>query len=143
MVKKLVLVLCVVIAGCEVTREHHGHVFTPGCVEKIKVGQCQEDVVTLLGEPTCVLSYDPLTWYYINHSRETQAFLKPKVSQVLCYSLTFTPQGFLNSIEKSDKVQSLAISSQAIPLPSSHSEDFFKQMFRNVGRFQSIKVAAP
>ena len=143
MVKKLALVMCVCIAGCEVTRDHHGHVFTPQCMEKVKVGSCQEDVVTALGEPTYILPYDPMTWYYLSHSRETKALLKPKVSQALCYSLTFSPQGRLNKIEKSDVAHSLAISSQAIPLPSSHSEEFFKQMFRNIGRFQSVKVAAP
>ena len=144
MEKRLVLLFCIAMAGCETTREYHGHVFSPNCMESLTIGKTNsEDVIRKLGEPTYVLAYDPLTWYYLSEVRETKAFLKPKATQVLCYSVTFTPQGYLNNIEKSEGVRSLAMSSHAIPLPSSHSEEFFKQMFRNIGRFKAVKVAAP
>lgn len=136
---KLILAAFLFLQGCEITKTYHGTMIDMKKVAHFIEGKTmQKDVLASLGEPTVILPYSPHTWYYLYYQRHIKTFQQPSLSFVSCYRLTFSPEGFLSSKEISYKSFPISISSHSIPLPSSHGEDFLKQIFRNTGRFPSI-----
>ena len=104
------------------------------------IGQMnQEDVVGLLGTPSCVLPYDPMTWYYISHCLERQVFFRAKPVSTVSRVVSFSKGGYLSSIKTITGGIEIPLATCSTPLPSSHGEEFLKQIFRNVGRFPPIR----
>ena len=127
------------LGGC-VTTQHHGHVFVAGKMEKVSKGTTKEDVIGILGTPTCVLPYDLHCWYYLSEEKETRALSRPRVRSILCYALDFASTGRLQHIHKSTEIISLCPSSHKIPLPAFRNRGVLKQIFRNVGRFPTVAL---
>jgi outer membrane protein assembly factor BamE (lipoprotein component of BamABCDE complex) len=135
------ILLC---SACQVTHNRQGYVFDPKAIASLCQGKStKEDVSKALGTPTCILSYDPNTWYYLSEHLETESFLEPKVTEILCYMLEFSPTGCLKRLCASKKAIEIGLCPEAIPLPSSHGGEFLKQLFRNTGRFKTLKTPGP
>lgn len=131
----LFILLSVIVSGCEITNEHHGYVM-PDMEQKLHIGRTTKDnVMESIGQPSCIMPFDPNTWYYLSQDIEQKACLRPKITKVLCYTLEFSAAGTLNKIYKSDKWHNIDISKEEIPLPSVHGREIYKQLLRNVGRF--------
>lgn len=132
------------VMGCQPIQNLHGHVTDKDVVQSLLDSHAtQAEVSEKMGTPSCILFYDPHTWYYLGQEITQEAFFKPKVSSVDCYALTFSPQGRLCAVQHSDRHIDLKISEKATPLPSAHGEDFLKQFFRNTGRFPAVKMGRP
>ena len=132
------------VTGCQPIQNLHGHVVDKDTVKNLLATQATPaEVAEKMGTPSCVLFYDPNTWYYLGQEITQEAFFKPQVTQVDCYALTFSPQGRLCATQHSDRHIDLKISDQATPLPSEHGGSVLQQFFRNVGRFPSVKMSKP
>lgn len=129
------------LAGCEITQEKHGFVFDACEWTHIQQGVgklTKSQVFERLGTPSCVVAFDPNTWYYISQIIENQAFFYPRETQLRGYALEFNTRDILTKITPSTQVVSLTPALETTKLPSSHGEEFLKQVFRNVGRFSPI-----
>jgi|GEM_PF-239032 len=57
---------------------HNGNMPTNERIEQVKVGQSKNQVKSILGSPSSVVSLDKNTWIYMSSDIERIAFLEPK-----------------------------------------------------------------
>jgi outer membrane protein assembly factor BamE (lipoprotein component of BamABCDE complex) len=121
--------------GCSVQKNYRGYPLDASVISQLKEGcTTQEEVLKLCGTPSCQLSFDPCTWYYLSEIIVKKGACKPAIEKILCYTFIFSPQGSLLKIYKSDKFCEIPIYSGKIPLPSHHRDSFLQQLMRNAGR---------
>lgn len=135
-----------VLCGCQPSRDDLGYVFEPTSwnkVEKGVGGLKRDEVLETLGTPSCEVSFDQKTLFYIFYTLETKAFFDPTISDLNAVALRFDEKDILRSIESSDKSISIAFDKNATPLPSAHGKDLLKQIFRNLGRFPPLGKKGP
>ena len=135
-------ILGIVLSACEAKKDYRGNVLLnseiieylkerKGCINK-------DEVREILGDPSFSFTFDPQTWHYINQTIQIESLLPPKVTDSKGYTLHFALDGRLDNIKKAKGTIDLVIAPQETSLPSTHREEFLKQLFRNVGRFSPI-----
>jgi outer membrane protein assembly factor BamE (lipoprotein component of BamABCDE complex) len=132
--RNFVLLGCIVafLSACERTNFYHGHCIKQCEISGFQLGRTTKNqVLQRLGTPTCVLSYDPNTLYYLSHVVASQALLKTEPLSSKCFALTFSESGNLSKVVLSSKPYPLVCSKESTPLPSEHNEGFWKQVIRS------------
>lgn len=132
------MVMVGTITGCEVIRENHGHVFEQKTLNETRQGigkLTPEEVIALIGPPSCVVPYEPYCWYYVSHPIDREAFFYPRVPETKTLIIQFNKEGTLCSMEWAYGPIPITISSRSTPLPSMHNEEVLRKMFRKIGRF--------
>ena len=95
-------------------------------------------MVSLLGSPTALATFNDNTWLYISEHTQpriggTHAVLSQKV-----VALQFNDKGVLEHIQTRDKANSMPVQVIARTTPSPGTEaSFFRQLFGNIGRFNA------
>ena len=133
----LVGALMPMLAACETIVDQRGFAATPGSVEKLEVGsQSREDVIRLIGSPSTVATFNPITWYYISQKQETWAFMQPVMLEQNVLQLTFNESGRLQAMKKYDLSNGKDIEMVSRITPTAGKElTVLEQIMGNVGRF--------
>ena len=80
------------LAGCAPTFAANGFQVIDEKPQDIKLGASRSDVLSKLGSPSTVSTFDPNTWYYISQTTEKYAYYKPRVQARTVVSIAFDKQ---------------------------------------------------
>lgn len=141
--KQLVMLSCLLAAGCSPMVDNKGYVKKANLAEKITVGQTsKQEVLDNFGSPSSQSSFGPESWYYIYNRKETTAFLKPEITDQDITRIEFDSAGIVTKVENYgiDKAQDVKTVSRITPTEG-HTMGFIEQTLGNVGRFN--KPGAP
>jgi outer membrane protein assembly factor BamE (lipoprotein component of BamABCDE complex) len=99
MVKVLhTLFLAVLLVGCSATVDYRGKAPEPEQLAKLKLGQSEEQVITLIGSPTNTNLYGERKWYYIFKKTAKTSFFEPTTLEEKIVVITFNDQGTVTDI---------------------------------------------
>ena len=124
------------LAACNAPVHIRGHVTDPESVEAIKAGEyTREDVLTLLGTPSTVSTFDERKWYYIGHKATKFAFQHPEILERNVLVVSFDDTGYVSH----KQIFSLADGREIEPIAretSTEGRDFtiMQQLLGNLGR---------
>ena len=103
---------------------HNGNMPTNERIEQVKVGQSKNQVKSILGSPSSVVSLDKNTWIYMSSDIERIAFLEPKeVSRVIDIDRMSQKDGKQVAINE-DKTETMG-----------QQQGFFRRFFGGVGSY--------
>ena len=130
------LVAGCLVAACSGRVEVRGNQPDPERLSEIKPGEItKEEVIEILGSPSNTAVFGEETWYYINETVETLAFLKPEVVERQIVALKFDDRGILSSMALMDESTGKEIEMVDRTTPTTgHTLGFFEQIFGNFGR---------
>ncbi|MCG8546775.1 MAG: outer membrane protein assembly factor BamE [Alphaproteobacteria bacterium] len=131
----VVLLVLVSIAACESRKATRGNFVTDTQMSQVTVGQTdRKTLVTLLGPPSTLGTFDSQVWYYIGRQTEQWAFLEPEVTSQRVYAIYFNDRNLVEHIEKYDKDDARQVEVVDRKTPTSgRSVTFFEQMIGNLG----------
>ncbi len=86
----LVLALCLGASACAPTISSNGFQAIDSKPSDVKVGaDTRSSVLSKLGSPSAVSTFDPNTWYYISQTTEQYAYYKPHVQKRTVVAIAF------------------------------------------------------
>lgn len=138
-----ILPLCVVatlcMSACDPKIDKTGYVFSEDVLGEITPGQSdKEAVLSTLGSPSSRSSFGPESWYYINNTKESYAFLKYEITEQDVVRINFDELGLVDDIKHFNMDDSKDIDIVQRQTPSEgHSMGFFEQILGNIGRFNA------
>lgn len=126
-----------VLGGCAPVVDQRGHVVEKGTYEKLQAGQStKDDVLTLLGSPSTVATFDNETWYYISQRAETVAFREPQVRAQQVVAISFESTGTVKAINNYSLKDGKAVAMVDRKTPTAGKElGYIDQFFGNLGKF--------
>jgi outer membrane protein assembly factor BamE (lipoprotein component of BamABCDE complex) len=99
MVRRLYFfLLTTLLVGCASTIDYRGKAPDPDQLAKLKIGQSEEEVLTLIGSPTNTSLYGPQKWYYIYKKTAKTSFFDPTTLEEKIIVITFNDQGVVTHI---------------------------------------------
>jgi outer membrane protein assembly factor BamE (lipoprotein component of BamABCDE complex) len=130
-----------VVGACDPIVDVHGHVPTPGAMEKLEVGsQSRDDVLRLLGSPSSIGNFSDGTWYYITQRQESMAFLEPKIVEQKVTAISFGDNGRIKEIKTFGLQDAKDAGMVDRKTPTVGKElTVVEQILGNVGRFNTPK----
>lgn len=85
------------LTACDTPVQIHGHVNDPDSFEAIKTGEyTEDDVLSLLGTPSTVSTFDNNKWYYIGYKATQFAFERPEVLERNVLMISFDEAGVVD-----------------------------------------------
>lgn len=125
------------VSGCAPIVNTRGNMVDPEKLAEIKPGTTTaDDVLSVLGTPTSVGTFDTRTWYYIGQITESQAFLEPTVVDRRVVAISFEPTGKVREVRKIDPSQGKDIEMVDRATPTAgHEMGIIEQLLGNVGKF--------
>jgi outer membrane protein assembly factor BamE (lipoprotein component of BamABCDE complex) len=134
----------ITLGACETERAVHGRIVTKedlACLNSQLGTITEQQVYDKLGPASCVLNFDPHTWYYLNLLSSRRAFFHPTINENKSVVLLFSPKGVLYKILHPTQMPvDFRFNDQATRLPSSHRDTFLADLFRNAGRFTKTRT---
>lgn len=126
------------VVGCIPIVNHRGHVEQDKMLDTLEVGMSQEDVLRRFGSPSSEASFGDTTWYYAQTRKESEAFLKPEITEQKVVAVTFDATGRVSAIETYglDDRMDVVMVDETTPTEG-HSISFFEQVLGNLGRFNA------
>ncbi len=128
------------VSACASTVVTRGNMTDPEALTMIKAGATSRDqVVSLLGTPTSVGTFDQNIWYYIGQKTEKIAFFKPSVMERRVVVIHFNDDtGLVSDIKQMDASQGQDVEMVERTTPTNGREiGFLEQMVGNLGRFSA------
>ena len=101
---------------------HNGNMPTNERIEQVKVGQSKNQVKSILGSPSSVVSLDKNTWIYMSSDIERIAFLEPKEVSRDVLTIKFDEENKVAINE--DKTETMG-----------QQQGFFRRFFGGVGSY--------
>lgn len=99
MIRRLAAPFCVLMAsaalvtGCAPTNMFQGFQAIEAKPQDVKVGEdTKSTVMTRLGSPSTVSTFDPNVWFYVSQVTQVQSFYRPKVIRRDVVALTFNKE---------------------------------------------------
>ncbi|MBE04943.1 MAG: cell envelope protein SmpA [Gammaproteobacteria bacterium] len=131
----IVIFCCAGLISCTPQIDTRGHVPSPDLISKIKPGhQSRDQVITILGSPSAIGTFEDNRWYYITQKTESTAFFEPKLVKQSIILIDFDEGGFVKSVETLDPNEAKKISFVDRVTPTKgKSLGFFEQIFGNLG----------
>lgn len=123
------------VSACSPITATRGNLLDDERLERVTVGQStKDDVVSALGSPSVVSTFDNDQWYYVGRSTERLAFFKPSVAEQRIYEVRFDKEGRLATLNQVDPEKSQDINPVARETPTGgRGLGFFEQIFGNFG----------
>ncbi|MCX8516324.1 MAG: outer membrane protein assembly factor BamE [Alphaproteobacteria bacterium] len=132
----LLALVILALAGCA-QNVRRGMVIRAYQWEQLQIGKSTyNDVLTALGTPTSVSSYDPRLWYYFNQSKSQWGFLDPQLDDQEIYQVQLDDKGTYLGYKKftgRDAV-SFSVSKKTTPTVA-RDKSFFQELLSNFGRY--------
>jgi len=129
----------VALLGCSPMIDTRGNLPDPETVLQVQPGvHDRNQVVSILGTPSTVATFEDNTWYYISRRTERIAFFKPEVVDQQVLVVKFDDDGLVSEM----KVYGLEDSQEIEPVdrvtPTAGRElTVLQQLFGNIGRFNT------
>ncbi len=82
---------------------HNGNMPSDERISAVRPGATQNEVLSLLGAPSSVVSLDKNTWIYMSYDVKKVAFFKPEEVNRDVLKITFNDQGKVISVNRLDK----------------------------------------
>lgn len=89
--------------GCTPLERNHGNLIQDHQIEQISNSKhTKQTVLKILGSPTTKAPFDDNTWYYIGQKTQIYGIAKPDIVDQKILSITFNPDGRVETIETVD-----------------------------------------
>ncbi|MBP3345511.1 MAG: outer membrane protein assembly factor BamE [Alphaproteobacteria bacterium] len=120
---------------------HNGNMPTNDRISQLKTGQSKEEVLSLLGAPSSVVSLDKNTWIYMSSEVKQVAFFKPTEISRDVLTVKFDKYDQVADIDRLDKKEGteVAVSSDATLTPG-QEPGFFEKYFGGVGQYMPFST---
>lgn len=128
------IIIAAFLAACTPTIYNRGNILDPDKLALVKEHtSSREDVVTSLGTPTYVSTFDDKIWYYIGRQTEQYSFFYPVVLKQQAVEVRFDDQGVVTSVKKLDLSQAHDIESVERTTPTYGNDNtFWQQLLGNL-----------
>ena len=125
------------LAACAPTLVIQGYVPDEEILAGVEQGVDTKDaVVTKLGSPSTIATFDDDTWIYVNKRSEIFAFFKSTVLSQNVVAINFDPEGRVEEIRRFTLEEGRLIDPITRKTPNHGRElGLLEQLFGNVGRF--------
>ena len=135
--KPTLFMFCMTLAGCAPLLVIQGYVPDEEILAGIEQGVDTKDaVVTKLGSPSTVATFDDDTWIYVNKRSEVFAFFEPTVLSQNVVAINFDPEGRVQEIRRFTLEDGRLFDLITRETPTQGRElGLLEQLFGNVGRF--------
>ena len=139
-INKLVFtsIMVMALSGCanEWFVTHNGNMPTNERIEQVKVGQSKNQVRSILGSPSSVVSFDKNTWIYMSSDIERIAFLAPKEVSRDVLTIKFDEQNNVIDIDRMSEKdgKKIAINEDKTETKG-QKQGFFRRFFGGVGNY--------
>lgn len=122
------------LAACEPTLATRGNILDSDKLAEIKPGlSTREDVMTRLGTPTQISTFDDKTWYYIGRETKQYSFLDPEVTKQRAVEIKFDDTGNVVSVSDLDLKDAADVNVVDRATPTYGRDDtFIKQLLGNL-----------
>jgi outer membrane protein assembly factor BamE (lipoprotein component of BamABCDE complex) len=139
LIKPAVLLLCITLAACAPTLVMQGYVPDEETLAGVEQGvDTKNAVVTKLGSPSTIATFDDDTWIYVNKRSEVFAFFEPTVLSQNVVAINFDPEGRVEEIRRFTLEDGRLIDPITRKTPTQGRElGLLEQLFGNVGRFST------
>ncbi len=132
-----------VLCSCssDVFISHNGNMPTNDRISQLKPGQSKEEVLSLLGAPSSVVSLDKNTWIYMSSEIKQVAFFKPTEISRDVLTIKFDKYDQVADIDRLDKKKGaeVAVSNDAT-LTLGQEPGFFEKYFGGVGQYMPFST---
>ena len=137
LIKPAVLLFCMTLAACAPTLIIQGYMPDEETLAGVEQGVDTKDaVVTKLGSPSTIATFDDDTWIYVNKRSEVFAFFEPTVLSQNVVAINFDPEGRVEEIRRFTLEDGRLINPITRKTPTQGQElGLLEQLFGNVGRF--------
>ena len=110
-------------------------------ISQLKPGQSKEEVLSLLGAPSSVVSLDKNTWIYMSSEIKQVAFFKPTEISRDVLTIKFDKYDQVADIDRLDKKKGaeVAVSNDAT-LTLGQEPGFFEKYFGGVGQYMPFST---
>lgn len=134
-----VFALGLLVSACAPTLTVQGFVPDEEVLATIEAGTDTKDaVVSKLGSPSTVATFDDDTWIYFNRRTETFAFFEPRVIDQQVVAINFDDTGRVEEIKRYTLEDGRLIDPVTRTTPTHGRElGLLKQLFGNIGRFNT------
>ncbi|MEI3550192.1 MAG: outer membrane protein assembly factor BamE [Alphaproteobacteria bacterium] len=115
---------------------HNGNMPTNERIEQVKVGQSKNQVKSILGSPSSVVSLDKNTWIYMSSDIERIAFLAPKEVSRDVLTIKFDEENNVIDIDRMSQKdgKQVAINEDKTETMG-QQQGFFRRFFGGVGSY--------
>ena len=139
LIKPALLLFCMVSAACTPALVVQGYVPDQVTLAGVEKGVDTKDtVVTKLGSPSTIATFDDDTWIYVNKRSEVFAFFEPTVLSQNVVAINFDPKGRVEEIRRFTLEDGRLFDPVTRKTPTQGRElGFLEQLFGNVGRFNT------
>ena len=139
LIKPAVLLFCMTLAACAPTLVIQGYVPDDKTLARVEQGVDTKDaVVTKLGSPPTIATFDDDTWIYVNKRSEVFAFFEPTVLSQNVVAINFDPEGRVEEIRRFTLEDGRLINPITRKTPTQGQElGLLEQLFGNVGKFNT------
>ncbi|MBQ8465848.1 MAG: outer membrane protein assembly factor BamE [Alphaproteobacteria bacterium] len=132
------LFVCGTLAACssDTFVSHCGNMPTEERIAQLQKGQTKDEVLSLLGTPSSIVSLDQNTWIYMSSEIKRVAFFKPEELNRDVLTIRFNQYNQVSEIDRLNKEQgqNLAINETQTETQGSQA-GFFEKYFGGVGQF--------
>ncbi len=141
--KILFALLCsACLASCSSTNQekwfvtHTGNMPSEERIAKLEKGDSKNEVLSLLGAPSNVPSFDDNTWIYMSAEIKRVAFFKPEETERNILVVSFNDNGKVAEIAKLTQADGKNITpSRAKTEVNGQEQGFFRKYFGGVGQY--------
>lgn len=132
------------LMACTPTTEVRGNLVNAKTLQELEAGKTdQRQALVLMGTPVSTSTFDEKTWYYIGQKTEQYGIFEAEVVERQVVALHFNDDGILESIERYDENDGLALDPSARQTPSSGRQfTVLQQLIGNIGRFNKQGLPA-
>lgn len=133
-----IFLLC--LCACAPTTHQRGSIQQETTWQSLKAGVSRDQLLREFGSPSSRSAFGEETWYYVQAYKESQAFLKPKITDQKVLAVTFDGDGYVKEVTKYglDDRENVAMVEDKT-LTEGHSIGFLEQALGNLGRFNAPK----
>jgi outer membrane protein assembly factor BamE (lipoprotein component of BamABCDE complex) len=137
LIKPAVLLFCITLAACAPTLVMQGYVPDEETLAGVEQGvDTKNAVVTKLGSPSTIATFDDDTWIYVNKRSEVFAFFEPTVLSQNVVAINFDPEGRVEEIRRFTLEDGRLIDPiTRRTLTHGRELGLLEQLFGNIGRF--------
>ncbi len=136
--KKPLIIALLFVFSCADNITKHGVELKEENIKKLTIGKSKQIVVEgLIGTPTLKTTRNEQDiWLYFDYHRNKRSLQKAYYSKYLAYELTFQGENLVNIAKYTlEDMKELEIEPH-ITKSVTRKENIFKQLLRNIGRFQ-------
>jgi outer membrane protein assembly factor BamE (lipoprotein component of BamABCDE complex) len=135
MLKTVMILGAVLLAGCSQIRQHKGVVLDPQISSAVQPGVDNKDSVEkALGRPSFIGQFTPNDWYYFSRDVNQVAFRNPKVTKQTVMIVHFDQKGNVASVERTGKELVMNVEPTHRSTPTlGRQRTFFEELFGNIG----------